>query len=170
MGAQVRRAVDARPPHRRSGDLPSKGRDAADSEPARRLGHHQIAIPGRHAKDSENRRVPSIHKDVWRGSSSAARRSAQARSCSARPLASTSRTSRQRGNPCCCSRTATTSRARNPVPASIAPSCARSTCPGMTSVTKGLPPPGRRSGHSHDSTDARARRHQADAAVPEHHR
>ena len=36
--------------------------------------------------------------------------------------ASTSRTSRQRGNPCCSPRTATTRSARNPVPASIAPS------------------------------------------------
>ena len=45
---QVRRFRDARPHHRRLGDVLSPGRDAADSEPARRLG----ATPDRHSRSS----------------------------------------------------------------------------------------------------------------------
>lgn len=53
---------------------------------------HQIAIPGGHAKDAENRRVPLIHTAAWRRSRGAARPWDPTRSCSARPSAS-SRTS-----------------------------------------------------------------------------
>src|SRR5207245_1289374 len=44
--------------HRRARNLLSARRDAADPEPTRGLGKASVAIPGKHAKDRENRRIP----------------------------------------------------------------------------------------------------------------
>jgi hypothetical protein len=78
-----------------------------DSEPARRLGT---------APDSDSRpsregcgeppQFHSMHKVAWRRFSSAVRPSAQARSCSARPQASSWPASRRRGSPYCGNRRA----------------------------------------------------------------
>jgi hypothetical protein len=112
---------------------------------------------------------PSIHTGASPRFSNGARPSAPQRTCSAHRPVRMLRASRRHGSRCCCSRTATTRRARSAVRASTEPSCGRSTCTGTTFVTRGLSAPERWSGHPHDSADARPRRHQADAAVPEHH-
>jgi len=60
--------------------------------------------------------------------------------------------------------------ARSLVHELIAPSCGRSTCMARPLSRGRVSPPGRARGHPHDSPDARpCRRHQADAAVPDHH-
>jgi hypothetical protein len=54
----VGRTREARPDHRGTRNLLSSERDAAHPEPARGLVPAQIVIPGAHAKDAENRRIP----------------------------------------------------------------------------------------------------------------
>lgn len=97
---------------------------------------HQIAIPGRHAKDAENRRIPFDAQG--RLAPILKRRATLGPSAfvfgsSAGEFVASFKTA---WSPYCCSRTATTRSARNPVRASIAPSCGRSTCTGTTSVTR----------------------------------
>jgi len=136
-GTQVRRFRDARPPHRRLGDVLSPGRDAADSEPARRLG----ATPDRHSRSSCEgcgESPHSIRPAGTRGASSEAARVPRPQRVRVRIASGRVRgqlqdglgvvaPDRQRG---------TRRSAQNPVDASIAPSCVRSTFTGTTSVTR----------------------------------
>jgi integrase len=97
---------------------------------------HQIAIPGKHAKDRENRRIPFDPEGHLAPILKRRKSLGPTRSCSARRLGSTQRASRPPGNLCCSSPTATTRNARNTVLGSIARSSGRSTCTGTTSVTR----------------------------------
>ena len=111
----------------------------------------------------------SILRDAWRRFSSGAQRWVRAHSCSARSRESTWTASKRRGSPCSSSRTDTTRNARNTVRASIGETPTNRPALARPPSRRRLPAPGRWSGHPYDPVDARPRRHQADAAVPEHH-
>jgi hypothetical protein len=111
----------------------------------------------------------SILRDASRRFSSGAPRWVRAHSCSARSRESTWTASKRRGSPCSSSRTDTTRNARNTVRASIGETPTNRPALARPPSRRRLPAPGRWSGHPYDPVDARPRRHQADAAVPEHH-
>jgi hypothetical protein len=132
--------------------------------------HHQIAIPGRHAKDSENRRVTLRSTRTPRANPQAP--------CVTRPKRVRVRLARRRvrrglqdsvGIPA-----AARERPRHHARETRCPRRSRQATANRPALARPpsrrrLPVPGRRSGHPHDPADARPRRHQADAAVSEHH-
>jgi hypothetical protein len=85
---------------------------------------HQIAIPGKHAKDGENRRIP--FDPQGRLAPILKRRAAlgPAHMCSGHRQESTWTASRQPGSPCCSLQTVTIRNGRSPVRVSIVRSCA----------------------------------------------
>jgi integrase len=97
---------------------------------------HQIAIPGKHAKDRENRRIPFDPEGRLTPILKRRKSLGPSALCSARQREHTRTALRRLGSPCFSSRTATTRNARNPVLASIARGSGRSTCTGTTSVTR----------------------------------
>ena len=169
--AQVRGTRDARPHHRRARNLLPARRDAAHPEPATWTGtQHQIVDS---AASTRRTRRTGAFRSIRTGdslrSSSDARRWDRTRSCSAHRRESSRIASRRPGNRSCWSRTATKRNAPSPGLGSIARSCGKSTCTGTTSVTRAPAGSWRRRRHPHDPIDARALRHQDDAALPEHH-
>lgn len=125
-GTQVRRFCDARPHHRRPGNLLPPRRDAANSESTRRLG----AASDRHSRSScEGGESPhSIRPTRTPGARLEASRVSRPERVRVRIASWRVRGQLQDG--------LGRRSERNPGHASIAPSCGKSTCTGTTCVTR----------------------------------
>jgi integrase len=132
---------------------------------------HQIAIPGRHAKDAENCRIPfdpqgrmaPIHKrraSLGPNAYGFGSPPAEFVRGQLQDVLGVAAPDRQRARDEACEARCTR---RSRQAAADRPALARPASRGRVS------PRGGARGHPHDPTDARPCRHQADAAVPEHH-